>query len=90
MRLLGIYLKEKGLMLLAKNNMMIYSMSMDLFKAIEKYSKLLFVFSKEQTDFWENWIAENKNVNKIDYSFEKKFIKIQNKKSKGLFRRYFK
>lgn len=66
----GIYLKENGLRLVCNDNAMIYSMSLDLLKNINKYQKLLFVFSEDRINFWKKWIAENKNVNKMNYEFE--------------------
>lgn len=66
----GIHVNEKGLRVIANDNMRIYSMSLDLLNNIEKYQELLFVFSEDRLDFWKKWIAENKNVNKINYKFE--------------------
>ena len=67
----GIYMIPSVMRNIVEENRKFYPIVMQVLENLKKNTSLLFLLPENGIPGWEEWIEENKNVNKIDKSFEK-------------------
>lgn len=66
----GVYMNPSVLRKIIRTNRKIYPIINEVFGDIELNKDLIFMLQEDKVQWWKQWLAENKNVNKIDKDLE--------------------
>jgi len=72
----GLYMTPSVLRKIIKTHRKIYPIINEVFDDIELNKDLIFMLQEDRLQWWQKWIIDNQNVNKIDKDFERE-IEIQ-------------
>lgn len=66
----GLYMIPSVLRKIIQTNRKIYPIINEVFDDVELNKDLIFMLGEDKIQWWQQWLVENKNIDKIDKDFE--------------------